>query len=454
MARILYWNIQQFGINKINNPSRKRQRGSSLNGQIASRDRRDLILDTLSTNPPDIFVVVETTTGAGAEGTLVTAGGQQGALSLLGMIRATPALGANWMLVPPLILGQGGVSEGISVYFNSATMIFTGPFGWQGGANPANSVAAIGPLNLLNYPAPWYLGIGNVNNALPAAATPLTAGIINPNIAQDRLAGQWLFDDGAAPANRLQFPAIGNRPPFLTTFWDAANNRNIKLLSYHASPNFGPAAAGTNALSTVREMTVNMGAQDAGVIVGDFNVDIFNGFYAPIAYNNLTGAAGYARQINPTVNNAFPEKSYVCTHIKSGNNAKPWNTNGYPGYGYIGSNNNFPGYDSIDNVLTRYGGGAGGPAANITVVNRVTGTPYNNILPTPNAAPAGHYAFNSGMSLLGGLPVALPLPPIPLPAGVGGYPPGTVGALKRFKGWNNYGVIRSTSDHLALMIDV
>lgn len=450
MARILYWNIQQFGINKINNPSRKRQRGSSVNGQVASAARRNLIISTLTANPPDVFVVVETSTGGGAEGTLVTAGGQQGALDLLTGIRG--ALGANWMLVPPLILGQGGVSEGISVYFNSATLIFTGPFGWQGGANPANEIAVIGIPNLLQYPAPWYLGAGNVNNTLPAAATPVTAGIINPNIAQELLAGQWLFVDGGNPANRLQFPAAGNRPPFLTTFWDAANNRNIKLLSYHASPNFGPAAAGTNALSTIREMTANMGAQDAGVIVGDFNIDIFNGFFAPLAYNNLI-AAGYARQINPTPNNAFPEKSYVCTHIKTSNQAKPWDANGYPGYGYIGSNTNFPGYDSIDNILTLYGGAAGGPATNITVLNRVTGSPYNSMVP-PAGTPPGNYAVNSGMDLnMAGLPVALPLPPNG-PNGVGGYTPGTIGALKRFTGWNNYGVVRSTSDHMPLMIDV
>jgi len=461
MARILYWNIQQFGINKINNPSIKRQRGSSINFAAASTDRRTLIMSVIAANLPDIIVVVETSTGGGNEGTTITAGGQTGALDLLVRIRAVH--GANWMLVPPLILGQGGVSEGISVYYNSAVLDFTGPFGWQGGGNAADDVATIGLVNLAEYPAPWYLGVGNANNVLPAGNTPGTPGIINPFMPMSRLAGQWLFHDAALVPNRLQFPGIGNRPPFLTTFWDAANNRNIKLLSYHAPPQSLPAANGTNRLASILEMTANLGAQDAGVIVGDFNVDLFSAFFRGIAYGTLTaavgvgGGAGYARQINPTAN-VYPNKSYVCTHITSRDRATPWTTNGYPGYGYVGSDDGFPGYDSIDNVLTRYGAAAGGPAANMTIVNKITGSPYNRVLPTPGGAPAGNYVYNTGMQpivggLAAGLPVALPLPPAP-PGGAGGYVPGTLGALKRFRGWANYGKIRSTSDHLPLIIDV
>jgi len=457
MTRILYWNIQQFGINKINNPSRKRQLGSSVNSMAASIDRRALIMSTIAANLPDIIVVVETSTGAGAEGTLISAGGQTGALDLLVRIRG--AHGPNWMLVPPLILGQGGVKEGISVYYNSAVLNFTGPFGWQGGANPSAATGVIGIANMVEYPAPWYIGAGNANNVLPAGNTPGTAGIINPFMPMSKLAGQWLFHDNALPPNQLQFPGIGNRPPFLTTFWDPVNNRNIKLLSYHAPPDFGPAANGTNALSNIQEMTTDLGAQDVGVIVGDFNVDIFNALFSGIAYNNLTNPAvgGYTRQINPT-GNFFPDKSYVCTHIKTSNQAKPWTANGYPGYEYIGSNTNFPGYDSIDNILTRYGAAAGGPAANMTIINRVSGSPYNRVMPTPGGSPAGHYVYPTDMQpiiggALAGLPVALPLPPNG-PGGNGGYLPGTVGALKRFKGWDNYGKIRSTSDHLPLIIDV
>ncbi|PKH51754.1 hypothetical protein CXF68_14145 [Tenacibaculum sp. Bg11-29] len=445
MARVLYWNIQQFGLNKINNPSRKRQRGSSINLAQASAERAQYIIDTLTTQVPDIFVVVETSTGAGAEGALITAGGESGSQDLLVKIRT--ALGANWMLVPALRLGAGGVQEGISVYYNSANLNFTGPWGNQGAALP--SAAAIAGIA---YGGTWA-------GCLPATLVPL--GAPNAGVASNVLSGQWMYTVPALPAapNRINFPGVGNRSPFLTTFWDAANARHIKLLSFHASPHYQAAIDGTDQISNIQEMTVNLGANEVGVIVGDFNVNLLNPAAATPAYANLinVGGADYTRQINPTVN-TWPEKGYIATHIKRGNQAKPWYTNGYPGYEYAGSSANFAGYDSIDNILTRYGGGAaGGPATNITIVNRVTGSPYN-IAPIPAGVPTGNYVYPTGMTqivggALAGLPSALPLPPNG-PTGVGGIAPGTVGGLSSFKGWSNYGHIRSTSDHLALIIDI
>lgn len=408
-------------------------------------------MGTMGANPPDILVIVETSTGAGDEGTLITAGGQQVALDLLNRLRSSPVFGPNWMLVPPVILGEGKLSEGISVYYNSANLHFSGPFGWPGAPNCSGSLITLGGVtNLVNYAAPW-------QNCLPATAVP-AASNINPGINMNCLAGQWLFADTGNPANRLQFPGTGNRPPYLTTFWDAANNRTIKLLSYHAPPNHWPAANGTNQLANVQEMTTNLAANEVGVIVGDFNVDLFDHFYEPLAYNNLIGPAGYTRQINPTAA-VWPDKGYVSTHIKLGNQAKPWYTNGYPGYSYTGSNPKFQGYDSIDNILTRYGAAAGGgQPSNITIINRVTGTPYNMDPNPPVGVPAGHYAYTTCMSQFAmgpnaGLPIALPLPTNG-PTGVGGVRPGTIGGLSQFRGWDNYGHIRSTSDHFALIVDI
>lgn len=441
MTRILYWNIQQFGINKINEPSKKRAWDGTSIPTFKSVYRKQVIQTTLAQNKPDIFVVVETSTGAGAPGTLITGSGRDGSLFLLKQLRNWfPA--DNWQLVPPLRLGLGNVQEGISVFYNHSRVQFTGPWGWQGGIHPSNSVANIGAMNLTDYAHPW-------DDTLPDGETPGGGNLINPDVPYRQLAGQWLFHDPAGGI--LGFPNAFNRTPFLTTFWDPAGaGRTIKLLSFHASPKKQQAADGTNQLSHILEMTANLAANEVGVIVGDFNVDLFNTHFEPIAYNNLlAGGAGYIRQINPTAN-TWPNKGYVCTTLRSHKHAKPWATNGYPGYEIVIPNT----FSSIDNILTLYGATAGGPAANITIVNRVTGTPYNRTAPPVGGAPAGSLTYNSAMALNAlGIPAALQLPPTG-PNGQGGFAPGSIGALTAFAGWNNYRRIKSTSDHMGLIVEV
>lgn len=444
MKKILYWNIEKFSINKINDPSTKRKDKKVPTGVTASGNRSGLILNVMRANMPDIFVIIETTTGAGAEGTLITAGGAGAALDLLQKIRTE--FGNTWMLVPPLIVGQGTLKEGVCVFFNSnSQLFFTGPFGWQGGVNPANPVAG----GTVAYANPWH-------TALPATATPTTAGIINGGLAQNQLAGQWLYDDGAAPAVKLEFPSAGERPPYLATFWDASSNRNIKLVAYHAPP---PetliSAAGTNSLTQIREITSLLTAQDDVIIMGDFNVNLSDPVMAALAYNTLTGTNLYTRQINPTALAAFPEQGYICTTIygvSGPNKAEPVNTRGYPAYGYMTQN-------SYDNMLTRYGNLVRVPlASNATIVNLVTGAPYNKATTPPYAGPQGTLVFNSAMAKDRNAadplaPVALLLPPNPIPNGNGGYAPLTAGVGPKFREWDNYGVVRSTSDHMALIVD-
>jgi hypothetical protein len=443
MARILYWNIQKFGINKINQPTKKRRRdGTAIPFTPESQFRLQVIRTTLTQNTPDIFVVVETSTGAGAPGTLISAGGALGCLDLLSKLRTWFPGPNDWRLIPPVRLGKGNVAEGISVFYNNANLKFTGPWGWQGGVNPSAPVAGMPAA----YGGAWA-------NCLPAANP---GGPINGAINMNRLAGQWQFRGpivgGVAPV--LGFPNDYNRTPYLTTFWDAGNGRTIKLLSFHASPKQNAAATGTNQLANIQEMTANLGANQVGVIVGDFNVDLFNTHFEPIAYDDLlettaNGGAGYTRLINPTANQ-WPNKGYVCTMLRSVNTARPWTTNGYPAYEYVIKDS----YSSVDNILTRYGAGAGGPAANMTIVNRTAGAPYNRVMPTPGGAPPGVLNYNTAMSQnIAGLPAALLLPPAG-PGGGGGYNPGDIGALSAFKGWANYRRVRSTSDHMALIVDV
>jgi hypothetical protein len=444
MTKILYWNIEKFSINKINDPSTKRKDRSLPSGVVASGNRSDLILNVMQANTPDIFVIIETTTGAGAEGTLINTGGGQAALDLLQKIRTK--FGVTWMLVPPLIIGQSTLKEGVCVFFNSSSnLFFTGPFGWEGGVNPAN---VIGGGTTVAYAAPW-------DTALPAVKTPTTAGIINGGLRQNQLAGQWLYDDGASPAVKLEFPSAGERPPYLTTFWDAGSNRNIKLLAYHAPPpETKISAAGVDSLSKIREITTLLGAQDDVIIMGDFNVNLSEKVLADEAYDTLI-ADSYTRQINPTAVSGFPDQGYICTTLygTSGKNkAEPTDTRGYPAYGYMTQN-------SYDNMLTRYGDAVRVPVSSkITIVNLVTGSPYTKPTTPAYAGVKGTLIYTTAMETDRTAadplaPVALLLPPDPTPNGNGGYAPNTKGVGPKFREWENYGVVRSTSDHMALIID-
>lgn len=461
MAKVLYWNIQQFGINKISelgdNEPRKKQSVSSTKTMSDSENskkrkrtgtttyyqiRKEVILSTLSQNTPDIFVVVETSTGKKAPGTLITAGGAQGALLLLKEIRGL--LSEDWMLVPPLVLGLGGVAEGISVYFNSSTVEFTGPWGWQGNAYPSVPVDSVAASALQEYSDIWA-------NCLPEGKVTST---INKDIEYKKLAGQWEFSPSIrSTRSKLGFPGTTNRTPWLTTFWDKTANRTIKLLAFHASPKKNASAEGTNQLSKINEMTTNLQDDEVGVIVGDFNVDLFNTQYEPIAYNELINVKGYTRSINPTAVTTFPEKGYVCTMLKSFKSAYPWSPPGYPGFEYMIDKS----YSSVDNILTKYGSNAGGPATNITIVNRITGAPYDKDTSAAASLPKGHFTYSTGMSKLSGTypyePAALPLPPDG-PDGMGGFSPGSAGSLSTFKSWVNYRGVKSTSDHMALIIEI
>ncbi|MCP4262040.1 MAG: hypothetical protein GY774_31755 [Planctomycetes bacterium] len=466
-TRILYWNIENFAINKINNPSiRKRQRGSDMSEQDASHDRRNFIGHILAENLPDIFVVVEVEAGAVPvgpvlNGQLVRNSGEQGCMELLNTIRAwataaiPPFAGTSWSLVPPLISGAAGRAEGIAVFYRDDRLYFVGPYYWPAGAPPVPSngpsvdraAGANGP-----YPLPWGSNLAPANDCLPARAIPV-ASPINAGQPENQLAGQTMFFTPAIPAimaapTPIRFPAPDNKNPFLTSFYEiAAPNRLINLLSYHASPNKHPAFPtqaqdGTAALAQIQEMTVGLGA-NVGVIVGDFNVSLFSP-HEPAAYGPLMVVApgpAYNRHLNPTAVIGLPQDFYVYTHIKPDDEVNNNDTNGYPGYGYLGGSEGYPGFTAIDNIFTR-----NVVPANMTVVNKVVGSPYNAVAPPPAGAAPGTLIYAKSTT-----PYAMPIPP-PAP---GGYPPGTAGGhLTSFRGWNNYGRIRSTSDHLPLIIDV
>lgn len=476
MIRILYWNINNFSRWKILDDRSDQQLDDSA-------DRENHIVNqVMGANVPDIFVVVEVYSRVrevGAEGTVLNDDGNAGFGVLLLLDAIRQAHGNQWCLVPPLNLGGGGQREGVAVFYNSTKLQFSGPYGWwmrpnAFGQSQPITAATVG--GLTTYPANWLDGLPNPTNPIGTLqmnrTTNVTVNGIVHAIPEYQFAGQWQYFNGNPtvpsplgppyPNNRIWFPYIDNRGPFLTRFTDltpGGNNRTINLFAIHTSP--ATSVPAVNNLALVQEIQ-NVNAGEAAVIVGDFNVDTFNmnvnGAYT--ALENL----GYEMAIDSRFNNAVTvaRRPYCLTHFLPTALATPFNNTGvatdpqhniYPRYGYMGSmggmNFQVPtNSGAIDNVFTRYGGGvAGGPAQNITIANTVMGKPYN-VVPAPPGVTA---------ELVGGLPYAATLAnPIPPPTAAPPAPGGINPPLDtiNFPAWGNFGKVHSTSDHLALIIDV
>ena len=476
MTRILYWNINNFSMNKINNLTSLAAFNQSLNR------KSHIVNSVMGANVPDIFVVVEVysrTQEVSTEGTVIdpTKSMGKGVLFLLDEIRAV--FGNKWCVVPPLNLGSEGFQEGVAVYFDSTKVQFTGPNFWVSDnegivrSQPphANTVGG-----LVSYGAIWKNCLPYANNPLQELknerTTRFTYNGNNYDVPEYQLAGQCeYYTGGVYPQvptprlwpfpNRIFFPYMYNRGPFYTKFADlttpANNRRTLKLFAVHTSP--ATAADAVARLAQVYEI-MNINAGEVSVVLGDFNVDTFTGLarYAPLEAN-------YTMALNPRDGGGAPNparRPYCLTHLLPTDKAYPYNNNGvqadpqhnvYPRYGYMGNmggvNFQTPVHTgSIDNVFTWYGGGAAvGPAQNISVVNTVVGKPYNAV-PGPQGVTAeltGGLAYNSSLANPLTMPTANP-------ATHGGVDPN--GNIGTFQGWNNFGVIHSVSDHLALIIDV
>jgi hypothetical protein len=119
----------------------------------------------------------------------------------------------------------------------------------------------------------------------------------------------------------------------------------------------------------------------------------------------------------------------------------------YPGFIYATRQGN-PGdwYDAIDNVVTRYTGPD--TSANFTIMNPVTGSPYNVGVAPPNVV-QGNLPLGSQMAAN-----ALGAPPFAYPPGIDDQGHGANNARLTWRQWQNYPKIRSLSDHLPLALDI
>lgn len=450
MTRILYWNVQDFSINKINDPRFGIHPHTVLTRAQASADRRWLIHQVIAAANPDIITIVELESGWTAVGNLATGNAPNVALTLLADLQG---INPNWCLVPPL---RTGPSEGVLVYFRQDRLAFCGPYQWSGGAGPSQAA----PM------APAAYGDGYAA-ALPAG--PVPAGAPNAGMAQNMLAARV-----SDYTNSLASPVPGGaltfdgRQPYCTQFAEitpgGAYVRTITLFSIHAGASYIYAVGYLDDLVTCAEVVDAIGANEVRVVVGDFNLNLMsNTPPRPIRaeYAAMTAAPGnYTLGITPAGPSPAPPAgnpppagemydAYYATHIKGWYNASYWSTGGqtqyYPGYGTIGADLLTNLY-AIDNIFYRYGGGlAPPPAHDVTILNPITGTPYHNLdalYPAPPVQPLppmGPTAMASTMANMLFNPAPLTAAP---------YHVATVG---QFRNWINYGHIRSTSDHLPIV---
>lgn len=493
MTRILYWNINNFSLSKI-------WIAQPFDLAFQAATRAQLIVNSVmrgptlgpAAGPPDIIVVVEVFSRireVGLEGIVLNPGRNAGAgvMSLLRLIQIV--LGNHWCVVPPLNLGELGQQEAVAVFYDSRHLQFTGPnlFYNRFPNTPGSVVGQSQPVAdntfplIIDYPMRWKNALPYPLNPIPELRLDRTrAFMINgqlQHIPECQMAGEWQYytHGRQIPSpiqppypNRIFFPTLGCRGPFLTQFLDLTfvgphgeHERLINLFSVHTSPR--TARDAVYRMQAVNEMREAVDPGAVNVILGDFNIDSFSD--SADAYNWMTNPplpqppppppAEYTMALDPIEpgGDFNPDrKPYCMTHLLPPAYAKPFNNSGgqtnvqhnvYPRYGYMGSA--FPNLNdsgAIDNVFTAYGANAGGPAQRMTIVNPVVGSPYN-VLPGPQHT----QDLMGGMQFDSVLLNALPLAP---PSG-GLNPPNDTIA---FPAWVNFGKIYSVSDHLPLIIDV
>lgn len=446
MPRMLFWNVEHFSADKFFRRRRKRSRdGEETWGANAAQEYLDVLFYAITTNDPDFIVIVEARpAGIAPQGTLLT---DDGTMQLLDYLRYNDD--AQWALVPPVISGTGRRGEGIAVFYRrTPTLFFTGPWVWPGGAGPAVPAGASGV-----YPAAYRWAF---SQPVSPRRTPNDGiNLHNPNVFERRLAGQWRFRDGGGAV--LNFGGAGTRSPFLTTFYDSAARQNYTIVACHTAPSQdggvlgvanAPSTLATAAVGNLREVrrALAPGAERI-VVVGDFNVSLFDAIARATAYAPFAGGA-WTRVISSNPGHGipvdYPRRGFLVTHIRTAFEGTPDNADGYPAFGYgsvrtrIRGRGTWVDYDSIDNGFVRGGGGV----ANQTIVNVVGRSPYNAAV-WPNV-PQGALVYTSQMND----PASLNLP-----AGYVRNGANWDDEVELFQDIDNYGRVRGVSDHLPIAFD-
>ena len=461
MPTILYWNIENFSLNKIADDTAPPDADYGYDGDGQGSERLQFITDVLTEAfdadeypiDLDFIVIVEVQKGTrrNNKGYYVNANAREGILQLYDAIAEELDIeetGDDWRLVPPIVLGKKGKGEGIAVFYNSRKWYFLGPKL----ANGAYTIPDAYDGSLRHRRIPPDYGIA-----------------INRGRYEDELRGQWQFMQRTLFGREfsIRFPGRNDRAPWLTYFGSVggAPNTLVRLMGFHSSP--ANAADGVSQLSNIATMMDNNrvggAARQIDVIVGDFNVDNFNddNFNDDGPFSNLVDGAmapnpanpAYTALIRPPADIDPIYRGYYATEANpldrsSIENIAEEPDGTYPGYGYATR--------SIDNAFVRHlGFPVAPPDPNTTIANRVVDTRFA-WPPSPPPAP----------------PVPLPMP-YP-PRGVYSYlddlsntyssmnqtiaellhDDGDDDVNELFRAWENFGHIRSTSDHMPLIFQV
>lgn len=474
MTRILYWNIEMFDLLKIDNPDMVGLLAPfNISHSVASGNRSTFILNNLhATAPgddpkefPDIIVVIEVNVGMGgytATGNLAIGDAGAGVRLLLDNIRAVTDNQA-WMLVPPLMTGR---CEAVAIYYDSSRYCFTGPWLWPGGNIGPSRAPGGAPIE-----NPAYDGY---DGCLPDRLIP--AGLPNAGINESRVASrvtgytyyQTVGGDAAGAPVVFDGP---QRAPCLATLAEVnfgveppQVRRTFSLFAIHSPVRPNRARAFLGKLGNVEEVVrpAVLAANDIRLVLGDFNFNLTDKHLVQDqAYTDFAAKGFQLGIVQPPSPPAPPipvpptgYRGFFATHMRTLAEATYWRMNSnadcYPGYGYTD-----PESFCLDNIFARFGPVQGsvdpcGTLTHITMLNSVVGAPYNDHAP-PGNVPIGYFGY--GMQMASVNQYQTPPLVIPVPA----QPPPPVAPDPRrasFAQWDNYGCIRSTSDHVPILFDV
>lgn len=495
MTRVLFWNIQQFGLNKVRLESRKRKHGSDDVQQ--ARMRLDLILRVVKACDPDVFIVVEVSSRIGGadrreSGQLIDLSGigWQGSEYLYDCL--TDPLNNNpdkdWRMVPPLVIGKGAVTEAVTVYYRGSwtdaagaayKRYFTGPNLWTGGEGGRSErpQSAAG-----EYPDPVTKCLQGLT--WEQAGTEWTATPREPRqipIGALHNAGQW----ERRVAARTSYKKVGSttnedvnfgvrREPYMCTFSEFRAGQTPQLLRHvtvfgvHAPPNYVDATNYMSTLACTKEIMDELAPYEVRVLCGDFNLNLLAYDETKVPgqqklrltkdYEPLTKDANYQLALRPRDGVEYVGsrqeleriKGYFATLIAGSDRAVLWsrvdNPAPYPGYFYIGSElkeGGAKGY-SIDNILIKTLAVVEFNA--LSILNTVVGAPLNK-----NPSPPQSVPINTSVTL--GSPNTFSTAEVPWPT-VPNAPNWTLAWQNHVLGDACYGHLRSTSDHLPIFTEV